>query len=122
MVLSPTLTSKQPLRGFSALIVTLPPAALTAASIFAARVLNAPHDLHASMVTAPPPPPPPLLAGFFAMVFTGLEAGFDLLFGGIAVRTRWARGKEVDGGDDRRRRTRCTSTVVASNSSNFVFE
>ena len=47
MVLSPTLTSKQPLRGFSALIVTLPPAALTAASIFAARVLNAPHDLHA---------------------------------------------------------------------------
>ena len=26
MVLSPTLTSKQPLRGFSALIVTLPPA------------------------------------------------------------------------------------------------
>ena len=83
MVLSPTLTSKQPLRGFSALIVTLPPAALTAASIFAARVLNAPHDLHASMVTAPPPPPPPLLAGFFAMVFTGLEAGFDLLFGGI---------------------------------------
>ena len=49
MVLSPTLTSKQPLRGFSALIVTLPPAALTAASIFAARVLNAPHDLHASI-------------------------------------------------------------------------
>ena len=92
MVLSPTLTSKQPLRGFSALIVTLPPAALTAASIFAARVLNAPHDLHASMVTAPPPPPPPLLAGFFAMVFTGLEAGFDLLFGGIfAVEAGWAR-------------------------------
>ena len=49
MVLSPTLTSKQPLRGFSALIVTLPPAALTAASIFAARVLNAPHERHASM-------------------------------------------------------------------------
>ena len=81
MVLSPTLTSKQPLRGFSALIVTLPPAAFTAASIFAARVLNAPHDLHASMVTAPPPPP---LAGFdLAMVLTGLEAGFDLDFGGI---------------------------------------
>ena len=81
MVLSPTLTSKQPLRGFSALIVTLPPAALTAASILAARVLNAPHDLHASMVTAPPPPP---LAGFdLAMVLTGLEAGFDLDFGGI---------------------------------------
>ena len=81
MVLSPTLTSKQPLRGFSALIVTLPPAALTAASIFAARVLNAPHDLHASMVTAPPPLP---LAGFdLAMVLTGLEAGFDLDFGGI---------------------------------------
>ena len=81
MVLSPTLTSKQPLRGFSALIVTLPPAALTAASIFAARVLNAPHDLHASMVTAPPPPPP-LLEGFFAIVFTGFEAAF-LDFGGI---------------------------------------
>ena len=109
MVLSPTLTSKQPLRGFSALIVTLPPAALTAASIFAARVLNAPHDLHASMVTAPPPLP---LAGFdLAMVLTGLEAGFDLDFGGIfavVVLCAWARGKEVDGGDDRRRRTRST--------------
>ena len=98
MVLSPTLTSKQPLRGFSALIVTLPPAALTAASIFAARVLNAPHDLHASMVTAPPPPPP-LLAGFFAMVFTGLEAGFDLLFGIFAVYVLRAGLEEgVDGG------------------------
>ena len=108
MVLSPTLTSKQPLRGFSALIVTLPPAALTAASIFAARVLNAPHDLHASMVTAPPPPPPPLLAGFFAMVFTGLEAGFDLLFGGIfAVVVLCAGLRSVDGGhDDRRSPTR----------------
>ena len=82
MVLSPTLTSKQPLRGFSALIVTLPPAALTAASIFAARVLNAPHDLHASMVTAPPPPPA-LAVLDLAMVLTGLEAGFDLDFGGI---------------------------------------
>ena len=106
MVLSPTLTSKQPLRGFSALIVTLPPAALTAASIFAARVLNAPHDLHASMVTAPPPPPPPpLLAGFFAMVFTGFEAGFDLLFGIFAVHVRAGLEEGVDGDDDRRRRT-----------------
>ena len=75
MVLSPTLTSKQPLRGFSALIVTLPPAALTAASIFAARVLNAPHDLHASILTRPPPPEEPeaLALGrvFFTMVFFG---------------------------------------------------
>ena len=103
MVLSPTLTSKQPLRGFSALIVTLPPAALTAASIFAARVLNAPHDLHASMVTAPPPPP---LAGFdLAMVLTGLEAGFDLDFGGIFACTYCALGsRKVDGGHDDRRR------------------
>ena len=106
MVLSPTLTSKQPLRGFSALIVTLPPAALTAASIFAARVLNAPHDLHASMVTAPPPPPPPLLAGFFAMVLTGFEAGFDLDFGGIfAIWRRASTARAADGGDDRRRPT-----------------
>ena len=106
MVLSPTLTSKQPLRGFSALIVTLPPAALTAASIFAARVLNAPHDLHASMVTAPPPPPPPLLAGFdLAMVLTGLEAGFDLLFGGIFANCcALGSRKGVDGGHDDRRR------------------
>ena len=107
MVLSPTLTSKQPLRGFSALIVTLPPAALTAASIFAARVLNAPHDLHASMVTAPPPPP--ALAGFdLAMVLTGLEAGFDLDFGGIfAVVVLCAGLRSVDGGhDDRRSPTR----------------
>ena len=108
MVLSPTLTSKQPLRGFSALIVTLPPAALTAASIFAARVLNAPHDLHASMVTAPPPPP---LAGFdLVMVLTGLETGFDLLFGGIFVvvvlcaglaERRWTEATTAD--DDHRR-------------------
>ena len=73
MVLSPTLTSKQPLRGFSALIVTLPPAALTAASIFAARVLNAPHDLHASILTRPPEEPELLALGrlFFTMVFFG---------------------------------------------------
>ena len=45
-------THKQPLRGFSALISTFTLAlALTKVSSFEALVLNAFHDLHASMVT-----------------------------------------------------------------------
>eukprot|EP00628_Pelagophyceae_sp_CCMP2097_P031056 CAMPEP_0184203308 /NCGR_PEP_ID=MMETSP0976-20121227/8990_1 /TAXON_ID=483370 /ORGANISM="non described non described, Strain CCMP2097" /LENGTH=275 /DNA_ID=CAMNT_0026507863 /DNA_START=27 /DNA_END=852 /DNA_ORIENTATION=+ len=52
---SPTETTKAPLRGLSALTetVALP---FSAATSFAARVLNAPQDLHASIWTAGRPP------------------------------------------------------------------
>ena len=55
---SPTLTSKQPFLGFSGFTVTLTPSlalAITSFSSFAARDLNAPHDLHASIRTTTPP-------------------------------------------------------------------
>lgn len=63
IALSPTLTSKVPFRGFSALISTTVPAlpSLMIFSSFVARVLNAPQDLQASMLTFLPP-----LALFFA--------------------------------------------------------
>lgn len=50
---SPTRTSKQPLRGFSGLIETSSAgfASFNAFSSFTARVLNAFHDLQASMIT-----------------------------------------------------------------------
>merc|ERR1719440_2183443 len=55
---SPTRTSKQPLRGFSpsGLMVTVAEgcSSLISASSFVARVLNAFHDLHASMTTHEP--------------------------------------------------------------------
>ena len=71
-----TVTSKQPLRGFSSLTTTFADEpAFTSASSFVARVLNAPHDLHASILTRPPPPEEPeaLALGrlFFTMVFFG---------------------------------------------------
>ena len=47
------LTTKLPLPGFTGLMDTLAPLAFTADSIFAARVLNAFQDLHASMRTPP---------------------------------------------------------------------
>jgi len=52
-----TLTSKQPLRGFSSLTLTTAPGkpALTRASSLVARVLNAPQLLHASIETTAPP-------------------------------------------------------------------
>lgn len=48
-----TETSKQPLRGFSSLILTCTPGmpAFTRASSFVALVLNAPQDLQASILT-----------------------------------------------------------------------
>ena len=78
-VSSPAFTSKQPVRGFraprlltsvrneSSLIRTVAPltAALTAFSILAARLLNAPQVLHASIVTTLPDD---LLAGDFAFL------------------------------------------------------
>jgi len=45
-----TLTTKDPFRGFSGLIVTSIPPALSAFASDSARVLNAPQDLQASMV------------------------------------------------------------------------
>lgn len=48
---SPTLISKQPLRGLSGLITQVIPLALSRDSSFAARVLNAPQLLQASMTT-----------------------------------------------------------------------
>ena len=42
--------TKEPLRGFSALMDTLMPAADAALSILAARVLNAFHDLQCSII------------------------------------------------------------------------
>jgi len=67
-----TVTSKHPFLGFSGLISMLTPGllALTRVSSLEARVLNAPHDLHASMTT---PEEPDLAAAaglatsFFAM-------------------------------------------------------
>jgi hypothetical protein len=50
MVLPFALISKVPLRGFSSLILTVA-TPFSAASILAARVLKAPQDLQASMVT-----------------------------------------------------------------------
>ena len=47
------VTTKAPFRGFSGLISTLKPAAFTAFSMAAARVLNAPQDLQCSMVITP---------------------------------------------------------------------
>uniref|UniRef100_A0A7S1I024 Uncharacterized protein n=2 Tax=Eutreptiella gymnastica TaxID=73025 RepID=A0A7S1I024_9EUGL len=53
MTVSPTFTSKVPLRGFSGLMSTVTPFApsLMIFSSLVARVLNAPQDLQASMVT-----------------------------------------------------------------------
>ena len=48
--------TKAPFRGFSGLISHFIPAALTAFSTAAARVLNAPHDLQCSIVSTPPAP------------------------------------------------------------------
>ena len=69
-----TVTSKQPLRGFSSLTTTFADEpAFTSASSLVARVLNAPHDLHASILTRPPEEPEALALGrvFFTMVFFG---------------------------------------------------
>ena len=49
--LSPEETTKAPFRGFSALTVTENPAAVKATSSLAARFLNTPHDLQASIAT-----------------------------------------------------------------------
>ena len=47
-------------------------AGLHGASSFVARVLNAPHDLHASILTRPPEPEALALGRlFFTMVFFG---------------------------------------------------
>lgn len=54
-VLSFAFTSKHPFLGLSALIVHEMPSDASAFSSLAARVLNAPHDLHASMETCVPP-------------------------------------------------------------------
>ena len=75
-----TVTSKQPLRGFSSLTTTLAPGkpALTSASSLVALVLNAPQDLQASILTKASPLAAFLggaaffaAAGFFAIVFVG---------------------------------------------------
>mmetsp|Transcript_178 Transcript_178/g.334 ORF Transcript_178/g.334 Transcript_178/m.334 type:complete len:215 (+) Transcript_178:58-702(+) len=66
---SPTRTSKHPLRGFSGLMATFFPgcAALRRDSSLLARVLNAPHDLQASMTTSAARGP--LVAGSSAGAF-----------------------------------------------------
>ena len=86
-----TLTSKQPLRGFSSLTTTFAAGkpALTRASSFVALVLKAPQDLHASILTMVDPPPAFLGAAFaatdfFWMVFFGAIACKDL--GGLPAR------------------------------------
>ena len=69
--------TKAPFRGFSGLTSHFIPAALTAFSTAAARVLNAPHDLQCSIVSTPPAPPTvetfatddEAVADFFAAVF-----------------------------------------------------
>lgn len=81
-----TRISKQPLRGFSALIEILAPgtAALTSASTLAARLLKAPQDLQASISTPAPDDDGGAAfgaafvlaaAGFFTMVFFGAMVG-----------------------------------------------
>eukprot|EP00310_Coccolithus_braarudii_P022367 CAMPEP_0183332860 /NCGR_PEP_ID=MMETSP0164_2-20130417/1917_1 /TAXON_ID=221442 /ORGANISM="Coccolithus pelagicus ssp braarudi, Strain PLY182g" /LENGTH=120 /DNA_ID=CAMNT_0025501667 /DNA_START=395 /DNA_END=753 /DNA_ORIENTATION=+ len=91
------VTSKQPLRGFSGLTdtVTLGTSFFTRASSFVALVLNAPHDLHASIsrnkpVSAAALPTTAGDACFFLLAVDASPAA-ALRFGGILfARMSWA--------------------------------
>ena len=73
-----TETSKQPLRGFSSFTTILADGypALTSASSFVARVLKAPQDLHASILTMAPAPPEDDAAAFLGAVALGAAWDF----------------------------------------------
>ena len=95
LVLPLTVTSKQPLRGFSSLMMTSAagnPAAMRASS-FVALVLKAPQDLHASILTTTPPEAAflgdatgALALAFLSIVFLG--AIFFFVDVNCAQRTR----------------------------------
>ena len=93
-VLSFAFTSKHPFLGLSALIVHEMPSDASAFSSLAARVLNAPHDLHASMETCVPPALAGDLAGDLAGAFAfprsggGGGGGGPGIFFGMAQGTR----------------------------------
>ena len=82
-----TVTSKQPLRGFSSLTTTFADEpAFTSASSFVARVLNAPHDLHASILTMAS-----FVAFFVAFALVSLAAEASALRFGAMVREFFGR-------------------------------
>ena len=89
--LSFTVTTKAPLRGFSSLMAMETPGmpALRRASSFVALVLNAPQDLHASILTIPP------LELQEALAFLSLVASFassTLRFGAMLSGVLQLRG------------------------------
>ena len=70
------LTSKHPFLGLSSFTLTLRLASLRSFSSFAARVLKAPQDLHASISTSAPCPLLAAAAFAFAGAFASFFAGF----------------------------------------------
>jgi hypothetical protein len=94
-------TSKQPLRGFSALIETVAPgaAALTSVSTLAARLMKTPQDLQASISTIPAPADDATADGGAAFA-DGLAAAFGAAFALAAgFLTMDFFGAIVGGGD-----------------------
>lgn len=87
-----TITSKQPFRGFSSFTTTFAPGkpAFTSASNLVARVLNAPQDLHASILTTALPDEDE--AGLEGAAAFGAALGFlVMVFFGAICPTRGRR-------------------------------